>query len=327
MDLKSHFLQTVVREGFFKPGDRVLVAVSGGADSVCLLHLLYSFQARLGISLQVAHYNHQLRPTANRDEAFVKLLAKNLDLPISVYRRNKPNKQQAVSEEKAREWRFKFLVKTAVQIKAQCIALAHHQDDLAETVLMRLLRGAGLLGLRGILTDNTIAKQRFIRPLLTVSRAQIEIYLKQNKLTFCQDETNQQTHYLRNKIRLKLLPQLTCEYNPNLSSVLTDLAYTAQADYDYLLSQAQMVFAKQARCFDSKVSFKLKLFLKNHPSIQRLMLRLAYERIVKSVNQLAVVHIQEVEDLLNNRPVGSEVHWPKAVTVIKTKEELVLTLL
>ena len=327
MDLTKQILQIITKQKLTRTGDTVLVGVSGGADSVCLLHVLYQLRHPLGIKLHVAHFNHRLRPSADRDERFVRDLSAKLSLPIAVHRRKGVLKSKIVSEDKARQWRFEFFAKVARQAKAQSIALAHTQNDLAETVLMRFLRGSGLLGLRGILSENKILERNFIRPLLSIQRGQIEKYLKVHRLEYCNDETNQQTHYLRNKVRLELLPNLIKNYNANLPNVLVDLAYTTQGDYDYLLTESQALFKKNVKVEKSKLKIKLKFFLKQHVSMQRMLLRLSFEKIVSNFNQLSFAHIQEVEDMLENRPVGAAVDWPQSVKVLKSKDELILTLL
>ncbi|MBI3601555.1 MAG: tRNA lysidine(34) synthetase TilS [Candidatus Omnitrophica bacterium] len=314
----------MIKDQLTNIADTVVVGVSGGADSTALLHILYQLRHRLGVKLHVAHFNHGLRFQAGADEAFVKDLATRLNLPFSVGHRRGRLKSCLISEDQARQWRFDFFFKVARHVKAQAIALAHTENDLAETVLMRLLRGAGLLGLRGIASEHQMAQIKLIRPLLSIGRRDIERYLKTHRLTYRSDATNAQTHYFRNKIRLKLLPLLVKEYNPNLAHILVDLAHTAQIDYDYLLQQARRCFEKTVVVSKRKVTMKLKIFLRQHPSMQRMLLRLAFERLVKDINQLSFAHMQEVEDLLERRPAGSVVHWPGSVGVLKSKDALIL---
>ncbi|MBF0489898.1 MAG: tRNA lysidine(34) synthetase TilS [Candidatus Omnitrophica bacterium] len=326
MDLTKEVLQIITKQKLIQVADTVVVGVSGGADSVALLDILCQLRHSLGIQLHIAHFNHRLRAGADRDEAFVRELAIQCHVPITVARRQGVLKSKVVSEEMARRWRFEFFAKVAGKVKASSIALAHTQNDLAETVLMRLLRGAGLSGLRGILSENHLDKERFIRPLLSIQRRQIEEHLKMRRLSYCQDETNQQDYYLRNKIRLNLLPQLAKEYNANLPQVLVDLAYSSSGDYDYLLTQAQGLWNKNVKFSKGKVVIKLKFFLKQHVSMRRMLLRISFDHLVLNLNQLSFAHIQEAEDLLWNRPSGSVVNWPQAVRVRKTEEGLVLTI-
>lgn len=322
MDLTKQVLRTIIKEKLIQKGDVVLAGVSGGADSVVLAHLLNQLRIQIGFSLHFAHYNHRLRLSAKRDQVFVEKLADNLRLPIHIGMRKGPI--QSLSEDKCRQLRYKFFFQVCDRIKAGSIALAHTQNDLAETVLMRLLRGTGIHGLRGIMVDNKINQKRLIRPLLSVQRVQIEQYLKEYNLDFCHDETNQQTDYLRNKIRLKLLPDLIKNYNPNLPNTLVDLADNSQIDYDYLLVQAQILFKKCAKISNSQIQFHKSTFLKQHVAMQRLILRLAFENLTSNLNQLNYIHIKEAEDMINSRPEGSIVHWPQSVTISSKNQKLIL---
>jgi tRNA(Ile)-lysidine synthase len=191
-------------------------------------------------------------------------------------------------------------------------------------VLMRILRGSGLLGLRGILSNHEMKDVRLVRPLLGATRQEIEKYLKNKGSKFCHDITNDQTHYLRNKIRLKLLPQLAKEYNPNISSVMVDLAHTTQTDYEYILQQAKKSFKEKVARSPAKVTISSNLLFKQHISLRRMLLRLSFEHLAGDFNQLSFVHLREVDDLLSNRPEGSVVDWPQSIKVLKTKKELVL---
>lgn len=326
MDLEKKILQVINKHQYVRSGDTVVVGVSGGADSMALLYVLYQLRHPLGINLHVAHFNHRLRPKADHDEAYVKNFCSKLSLPTSVAYRKGFLKSSIISEDKARQWRFDFFQKVARETKAQSVALAHTQNDLAETVLMRLLRGAGLMGLRGILSEHQIGTTKFIRPFLSIQRKQIEQYLKTHKIRFCMDETNRQTHYLRNKIRLKLLPSLVKEYNPNVPNTLVDLAYTAQADYDYLLGQAQGLFKKNAKFSKNIIKLNFKFYFKQYLCMRRMLLRLAYEYLVADFNQLSFSHIEEVEDMALTRPVGSIVHWPRSIQVLKSTDAFIFSI-
>ena len=325
MDLSEKILQVIKAQRLIKSGDTVLIGVSGGPDSVALLGVLSHLKYKLGVNLHVAHFNHRLRSKSDHDEAFVKSLAEKLNLQFHVHRRKSFSPSKSVSEDTARQWRLNFFIKVAQKISATSVALAHTQNDLAETVLMRLLRGAGLSGLRGILGENKIGGQKFIRPLLSIQRIQIERFLQRRHLNYCTDETNKQTAYLRNKVRLKLLPDLIKNYNSNLPNILVDLAYTTQADYNYLLTESQKLFKKNVKVSKTKIKIRLNFFFKQHPSMQRMLLRLSFESLVSNFNQLSFTHIQEVEEMLSSRPVGSIVHWPQSVKVLKSKDALVLS--
>ncbi len=324
MNIAQKILNSFQAHNLTQKGDIVIVGVSGGADSVALIHILFQLRYKLGITLHVAHFNHRLRATSDCDERFVKSVSEQLGLPFHVLRSKSKMKSKTVSEDTARQWRLEFFYSLSQKIGANSIALAHTQNDLAETVLMKILRGTGLLGLRGIRPDSKLGSMKIIRPFLSISRKDIEEYLKSEKIKFCIDETNLKTFYLRNKVRLKLLPMLIKEYNSNFPEVLIDLAETAGIDYDYIYKQAMRLFQNKVLVSQKKVSIKMSIFNKEHTSMQRMLLRLSFDHLVNSFNELSFNHIEEVEDMLLNRPVGSVVHWPKAVVVEKSNKELVL---
>ena len=309
-------------------GDRIIIAVSGGPDSTALLHILYYLRHRLGISIHIAHVNHQLRPSASRDERFVAGLGRKLGVPVSTGRvRVKTSSGKSSIEEAAREKRFEFLLKLAKQKKANIIALGHTQDDLAETVLMRILRGTGLLGLQGILPEKTRNGIRLIRPLLSFSKKDILQYLKKNKIKYCIDPSNKNPVYFRNKIRRDLLPLLEKKYQTNIREVLSNLANTTAVDYDYLQKEGMRQLKKHALW--SKNKRQVALHLSNlgqlHQSQQRMVIRLAVQVLQGNLNQFSVRHMKEIEDLIGQRPNRSRVDLPHGITVQKNKGFLTIT--
>ena len=217
---EMNLLPWMERWGMLPPaGGTVLVAVSGGRDSVCLLHYLARLGTARGFSVAAAHLDHGQRPTAARDVAFVQSLCRTLDVPCHVGREDVPALARELGvgvEEAGRRARYEFLERTADEIGAARIATAHHAGDQAETVLLHLLRGAGTRGLRGI----PPVRGRVVRPLLQTTRAEIEAYLEKNHLGHVEDETNADTTLRRNFLRLELMPQIELSSN----DLLIDLA-------------------------------------------------------------------------------------------------------
>ena len=211
-----------------EPGDTVICALSGGADSVALLYALYLLRDRLGIRLEAAHFNHCLRgEESQRDEAFVRQLCEKLDIPLTVSRAQIVPGEKGL-ENAAREARYAFLRSLPGKI-----ATAHTADDNAETVLMRLIRGTGLRGLGGIPPVNGC----IIRPLLTVTRQDVEGFLKEHDLPHVEDSSNAGDAFLRNRLRHHVLPLLQQE-NPKFSENLSAMALRLRLDEDFLSQQA-----------------------------------------------------------------------------------------
>jgi tRNA(Ile)-lysidine synthase len=216
--------------------DPILVGVSGGSDSLCLLDLL----ARTGRNVLVAHFNHQLRPESDREMEQVRELAQNYGLPF--VSASQDVKRFATDyhfslEEAARKLRYRFLFKQAREAGAQVIAVAHHADDQIETVLMHFLRGAGLSGLKGMAAVTILpefdANIRLVRPLLRTWRIEIEAYCREHNLEPLEDQSNADTTYFRNRLRHQLIPELE-GYNPGFKQVLLRSAESLGGDFQLL---------------------------------------------------------------------------------------------
>jgi len=229
-DVFSTFKKTIFRQQMIAPGESVLVAYSGGADSTALLHLLLELRRKTPFELALAHFNHKLRKGADEDERFVRKVARRFRLPLVVKCRDVKayaRVKRLNLEEAARILRYDFLEKAAVRTGATKIATGHTQNDQAETFLIRLLRGSGPRGLGGI---HPVVEGRIIRPLIGISRKEVEIFCRRKKLAFRTDETNRDKRFLRNKIRLGLIPYLERNYEPRLVSRLGRLALILQED-------------------------------------------------------------------------------------------------
>jgi len=324
----SNIKNFIIDQHLFSPGDRIMAGVSGGADSVALISILHALQYELGISLHIVHYNHKLRRGSNADQKFVEKLAARLNLPCTVEcweKKSTPSKGSL--EELAREKRFDFFRRLAKQKKANAVALAHTENDLAETVLMRLLRGTGLQGIRGILPQRLIKGIKFVRPLLEVQRKAIEQYLAQNKISFRTDITNRQTKFFRNKVRLELLPVLEKEYNRSIKTVLANLSKTVAVDYEYMELQAQKVFERvtKSRRTSHCIEMELNSFRNAHKALQRMVIRQAIAHLKGNTNKLTLTHMKEVEDLIENRRDGAVVQLPIGMRVEKKLQYLRIT--
>jgi len=308
---------TIKKYNLIQKGDRVVVGVSGGPDSVALLYLLNSLKKELRITLHIAHLDHRLRKDSYKDKEFVENLSLKLKIPITTAKVNvKELAKKGSLEEISRNVRLGFLFKVAKDIKAEKIALGHNLDDQAETVLMRILRGAGLYGLSGILPKRNIAGYQIIRPLIEIKRKEIEAFLNKKKINPRIDASNLEDIYFRNRLRNNLLPLLERNYNKNIKEVLANMAQSLAYDYDYLQGVALRAMK------EVKTRLNLKKLLKLHTAIQRLSFRYAIASIKGDTRRITFQHIREIEDLLLNRPVNSIVDLPKGVSVVKKKTHL-----
>lgn len=241
--MRDNVLHCIRERNLLRAGDRVGVAVSGGADSVALLRVLLELRSEMGVVLAVAHFNHALRGAdSDADEQFVAELAQRHDLPLFAGRANvgEYSRTRKLSlEHAARKLRYQWLIELAQQQRFEAIATAHTRNDQAETVLMKFLRGAGTKGLAGIHPVLQLDGVRIVRPLLETQRAEIERYLISNDQAWREDHTNLDTRLTRNRIRHELLPLLERDYNPNFRELLNEAAEVALAEEDYWQKKAE----------------------------------------------------------------------------------------
>ncbi|TAN62007.1 tRNA lysidine(34) synthetase TilS [bacterium] len=326
MPLLNKFRKTIREYNLIDKGDKIVIGVSGGADSVALTLLLKAISKELELSLHIAHLNHNLRgEDSKRDADFVLRLSQRLNLPVSSSEISASDLRQGGSlEEAARKARLGFFFKIAKERKAAKIALGHNLDDQAETVLMRLIRGSGLLGLSGILPKRKMGNFTIIRPLLDVTRSEIERFLKSRRIKPRQDYTNRQEVFFRNRIRRRLLPELSA-YNKNIKESLARAACNIAIDYDYILSQGLRSFKRLRRNkAGAKIVFPLARFYKLHLSLQQMCLRLAFKELKADTRRLTHQHIKELMDLAYNRPAGSIVDLPARISAMKNSRQLCL---
>ena len=317
--LTRKVLQAVKEHGLIRKFDRIVLGVSGGPDSIALLYCLLALKEEYRLSLRIAHLNHMLRPKDSaKDAEFVRALAKKLGLACTIKKVNVKALKKGSLEETARKARLDFFLETAKRIKADKIALGHTLDDQAETVLMRLLRGSGLLGLSGILPKRDIGGWTVIRPLLGIKRKEIESFLKAKRIIPRLDASNLDESYFRNRIRHKLLPGLE-KYNSNIKEVLAGSAENIALDYDYLCASSLKIFKRLVKINNGQIiRIPLDKFLRLHPAIRNMVFRYAYCRLKGDTRRLNFRHIRELNDLLLTRPQGSIVDLPSGISFSKT---------
>jgi tRNA(Ile)-lysidine synthase len=241
--LQARVLRTISEYAMLPRGSKVLVAVSGGRDSVTLLRILFELKDDLGIQLFVAHLDHSLRgKNGARDCRFTEKLAARLHLPFYMKREDVATLARIKGysiEESARHARYSFFCSLQKELKLTHLATGHTRDDQAETVLMRIAKGTGLQGLAGVRACGSYDGFPVVRPLIESTRSDIDQFVKKYKIRFVEDETNSSEDFVRNKIRHSLLPLLEQTINPQVKDALARLAHVAESQYDFMRSCAE----------------------------------------------------------------------------------------
>jgi len=305
---------TIRHHGMISRRDTVLAAVSGGPDSVCMLHVLAGLQEELGIELRVAHLDHRFRGDESKGDAeFVRDLAGSLGLPCRCEEENVPRflLANAMSkQEAARMLRYRFLITVAKQEYCQRIATAHNADDQSETVLMRVLRGAGPDGLAGIPPKR---EGLIIRPLLECWRNEIEAYLDDRGLSYRIDRSNLESDYTRNSVRNELLPELR-RYNPRVDQALVNLGSIMVGVRDHLHRLTEEALPRVVK------SARLGQFALDSPSLcgydealQRSLIRKILEALRPDLPPPSFRHVESIAELLRRNEVGAAVELPGGV--------------
>lgn len=303
----------------------VVVGLSGGADSVALLFFLNQIKHEYELTLYAVHVNHLLRGEASfEDEQFVVSLCNSLEIPISVYRIDvsKIAEEQGISLEAAgRNVRYDCFNEELKKQGAQAIAVAHNQNDNAETILMWLCRGTGLSGLCGI----PPVREKIIRPLIETSRHQIEEYLENNKIQYKIDKTNNEAIYVRNKIRLNLIPLLKNQLNPNIVKTISSLPSSLIDENNFIEEQTEKAY--KACVSDvveqSKIKLNINAMLAQHVAIQRRIIRLAVSKLLSTSKDFEFEHIEYILSLLKKES-GKKVNLPHGISATISYGELIL---
>ena len=293
-------LQFIAEHELVRPGDRVSVAVSGGADSVALLRLLLDARSELGIVLSVAHFNHKIRGyEADEDEAFVRDLAEKYDLAFSAGRADTPQfarEHHLGLEAAARQLRHRFFRELIEQNKADRVATAHTLDDQAETVLLRLMRGAGSKGLAGIYPELKLESGSIVRPLLGVRRPEVRAWLTSLGQPWREDATNADLTFTRNRVRNKLLPVIEAEFGGAALSRIAETAEIARAEEKYWETELQRVAGELAG--DDGLSLQLNRLLQQPLAVRRRLVRGAAQKLNVSLD---FHHVEQVLALARSK--------------------------
>lgn len=302
---------TINQHKLIEKGDKIIVAISGGPDSVCLLHALYILREEYEIDLYGAHLNHNFRGIeAQVDAQYVSNLCEDLNIVCFIKSLDVPGyaRENSLSPEEAgRILRYDFFEEVAQKVSANKIAVAHNENDQAETVLMRLLRGTGLQGLTAI----HIKRGKIIRPLLNVDRNSIEEYCEVNNLSPRIDKTNLESIYYRNKIRLELIPYLEENYNTNISSSLVKTAEILKDDFDFIEEKARQVYdGLVTNQNENRLELSINGILNLHDALKARVIRLAVEQLLGRQEVLEYKHMLKVLELIERGLTGKKLTLP-----------------
>ena len=325
LDMIKKVLKTIEKYKLIEKEDRVVVALSGGPDSTALLYALAQISKQLDFDIIAAHYNHGLRGTSSdEDEKYSQELATKFGLIFVSGKMDTKLRQKGVSpEDFYRKQRYQFLNKVAQDYNAQKIALGHNIQDQAETVLLNLLRGSGLEGLRGILP---IREGKFIRPLIEVSRSEIIAFLSEAEISYCIDSSNQSNIYLRNKIRSELIPYLKDKFNPKIVGNLAQMAEILRQDDDYIRKSVQE--ALQSTYIQNQpdgISLNSEYVKGLAPAIRLRLFKKILESLKPEKNGFSFSNIKALERLALTAESGKRISLPFGIEARREYDNLILS--
>ena len=321
--LVSRVAQTIREHQLIAVGDTVVVAFSGGADSTALLDILSKLSG-YKLRLVAAHLNHALRGAeADADQEFCRDLASHYKIPFvtrCIDVNSRAREYRLSLEDAGRQARIEFLDEVRREFGAAAVALAHHADDQAETVLMRLLRGSGMTGLSGMAYRNA---RGYVRPLLDVTRLEIEQYLRGLGLNWREDSSNSDTKYLRNRIRHELLPLME-KYNPSIRSSLASTAAIIAGDEAFLDALTVQAAVGLWQKGEGRVIGSIAQLRATNTSLRRRLLRHAFRCLAGNLEQVSQRHIDALIHLIASDRPNAALSLPQGVTVLREYDRLVL---
>ncbi|MFL6417471.1 MAG: tRNA lysidine(34) synthetase TilS [Bryobacteraceae bacterium] len=316
-DLLDRVVQTINRYSMLDRGDRVALAVSGGADSVFLFHTFRALVSPFQLALTVLHVNHQLRgEESHADEEFVRALASEFGIPFhSLPGRPGPGNL----EQEARNTRRRLLEQARIRFGLNKVALGHTRTDQAETVLYRLLRGSGLSGLAAIAPT----RGPMIRPLLALNRTEIRNALSEAGLTWREDSSNENQRFVRNRLRLSTLPRLARTYNPNLEDALAGTAELSRVEEEYWAGEIACLYGRIATTTALGPTIDVKTLAECHLAVRRRVIRHAIARAKGSLRSIDRRHVEAILQIVESKHGHDRVNIP-GVDAIRSFDRLLL---
>ena len=334
--LEQKILDFITKNNLIENGDKIVLGVSGGPDSICMLSILNEISKKKLIDFEifVAHINHGLRENAKLDEEFVRSFCEKIGVQFFVKHadiKKISEEQKRGLEETGRIVRYEFFDEIMEKTNSNKIAIAHNNNDKSETIIMNIFRGTGIKGLIGIEAKNG----KYIRPLIETDRNEIEQYLKEKNIVARHDESNDENTYTRNKIRNIVIPYIQKEFNPNITNSLERLSEIAKEEEEYLVNQTASVFKKI--CIDeinvtdnfeynklnnAEIVINLKEFNKQETLIQKRIILYSVNKIFGTTKGIEKIHLEDIIKLCNNN-IGNKYLTPnKNLKIVTQKKQL-----
>ncbi len=327
--LKEEVLETINKYNLIEEGDKIVLGVSGGPDSISMLNILYELKEKLKIEIFVAHINHGLRENAKIDEEFVKNYCSQRNIQCFVLNAKVgkiAQEHKTGLEETGRKVRYDFFNEVMKKTGSNKIAIAHNMNDNAETIIMNIVRGTGISGLRGIEAKNG----NYIRPLIESKREKIEQYCEDENLNPRHDESNDVNIYTRNKVRNIVIPYIKKELNPNIIDTLDRLSKIAKDDIDFLNAETEKAYnnvllEENLNVYNEEkkatIILDLKRFNNENKAIQKRLILYSINKIFGSTQGVERIHVEDMIKLCNNN-IGNKYLTPNKKTkiVIKNKK-------
>ncbi len=310
--MKQKVIETIRKYNLIENGDKIVLGISGGPDSISMLNILKEIKDEqiIKFEIYVAHINHMIRKEAIDDEKYVKDYCDKNNIKCYIKKIDVmkiANDKKIGTEEAGRNARYDFFEEILKETDSNKIAIAHNKNDKIETIIMNLLRGSGLSGLKGI---EPIRDDKFIRPLIECERQEIEQYCEENKLEPRIDKTNFENEYTRNKIRNIVIPYIKKEFNPNILKTLNRLSDLATEESDYVEKQVVKIYQKLLiEEKEQQISLNLKEFNNQDKVIKSRLILLATKHLMGSTKGIEKIHIEDIIKLCNNN-IGNKYLTP-----------------